>query len=76
MNRLKFYPISNFPTLLLDWRRVIYALGLELLHYLGHVIDWQAYWLGQTWVTLLQLSMILLNIISTCIEELQSSIAK
>jgi 1,4-dihydroxy-2-naphthoate octaprenyltransferase len=35
---------------------VVYALGAGIASYLGVWIDWKAYWLGQAWVTLLQLS--------------------
>lgn len=35
---------------------IVYALGAGIAHYLGVEINWTAYWLGQTWVTLLQLS--------------------
>jgi len=40
---------------------LFYALGAGIAHYLGHAIDWQVYWLGQAWITLLQLSMIFLE---------------
>jgi len=62
MNRLKFSSyIQFFQPLSLIGGGLFYALGAGIAHYLGHAIDWQAYWLGQTWVTLLQLSMILLE---------------
>jgi 1,4-dihydroxy-2-naphthoate octaprenyltransferase len=35
---------------------IVYALGAAIAHYLGAEIDWNAYLLGQAWVTLLQLS--------------------
>jgi 1,4-dihydroxy-2-naphthoate octaprenyltransferase len=35
---------------------VLYALGAGIAHYLGAMIDWQSYILGQVWMTLLQLS--------------------
>jgi len=40
---------------------LLYALGVGIARYLGATIDWQAYWLGQIWVTLLQLSTHYLN---------------
>lgn len=35
---------------------IVYALGAGIARYLGVEIDWNAYLLGQAWVTLLQLS--------------------
>lgn len=35
---------------------LVYALGVGIARYLGTDIDWGAYWLGQVWVSLLQLS--------------------
>jgi 1,4-dihydroxy-2-naphthoate octaprenyltransferase len=35
---------------------VVYALGAGIAHYLGMDINWNAYLLGQIWVTLLQLT--------------------
>ena len=35
---------------------IVYGLGAGIASYLGAEIDWQAYLLGQAWVTLLQLS--------------------
>ncbi len=35
---------------------VLFSLGAGIAHYLGVAIDWRAYWLGQAWVSLLQLS--------------------
>jgi 1,4-dihydroxy-2-naphthoate octaprenyltransferase len=40
---------------------LIYALGVGIAHYLGVVIDWGVYILGQAWVSLLQLSAQYLN---------------
>jgi 1,4-dihydroxy-2-naphthoate octaprenyltransferase len=40
---------------------VLYALGAGIAHYLGINIDWSAYFLGQAWVSLLQLSTTYLN---------------
>jgi 1,4-dihydroxy-2-naphthoate octaprenyltransferase len=39
----------------------LYALGAGVAHYLGVIIDWQTYMLGQIWVSLLQLSTQYLN---------------
>ncbi len=41
---------------------VLYASGVGLLVYLGELIDWSIYWLGQAIVTLLQLSSVYLKI--------------
>jgi 1,4-dihydroxy-2-naphthoate octaprenyltransferase len=38
-----------------------YALGAGIARYLGANIDWGLYWLGQVWVTLLQLSAQYIN---------------
>ena len=35
---------------------LLYALGVGIARYLGTVIDWEVYLLGQAWVTMLQLS--------------------
>ncbi len=40
---------------------LLYALGGGIVHYLGYIIDWPVYWLGQGAVTLLQLSMFMLR---------------
>lgn len=40
---------------------LLYALGVGIARYLGVLIDWQTYLLGQAWVTLLQLSTHFLN---------------
>jgi 1,4-dihydroxy-2-naphthoate octaprenyltransferase len=40
---------------------ILYALGAGIARYLGQEIDWTAYWLGQIWVTLLQLVAQYLN---------------
>lgn len=39
---------------------VIYALGGGIAHYLGAIIRWDLYWLGQLWVSLLQLAVVYL----------------
>lgn len=40
---------------------VVYAAGAGIAHYLGAVIDWNTYILGQLWVSLLQLGTQYLN---------------
>jgi 1,4-dihydroxy-2-naphthoate octaprenyltransferase len=40
---------------------VLYALGVGIAHYLGSTIDWNTYFLGQAWVSLLQLGTQYLN---------------
>jgi 1,4-dihydroxy-2-naphthoate octaprenyltransferase len=40
---------------------LLYALGVGIAHYLGVIIRWDVYLLGQAWVTLLQLSTYCLN---------------
>jgi 1,4-dihydroxy-2-naphthoate polyprenyltransferase len=40
---------------------ILYFLGAGIAHYLGANISWDAYLLGQVWVTLLQLSSIYLD---------------
>lgn len=40
---------------------LLYALGAGIARYLGEPIDWELYWLGQIWVTLIQLSTHYLN---------------
>jgi len=40
---------------------VLYALGAGIARYLGIDINWTVYWLGQAWVSLLQLSTQYLN---------------
>jgi 1,4-dihydroxy-2-naphthoate octaprenyltransferase len=40
---------------------LLYALGVGIAHYLGIPIDWGVYFLGQAWVSLLQLSTHFLN---------------
>jgi len=40
---------------------ILYALGVGITHYLGGIIDWRVYLLGQLWVSLLQLSTQYLN---------------
>jgi 1,4-dihydroxy-2-naphthoate polyprenyltransferase len=40
---------------------VLYGLGAGIAHYLGITVDWNAYFIGQAWVSLLQLSTQFLN---------------
>ena len=40
---------------------LFYGLGAGIAHYLGAAIDWNLYFLGQVWVTLMQLSIHYLN---------------
>jgi 1,4-dihydroxy-2-naphthoate octaprenyltransferase len=40
---------------------LVYALGVGIAHYLGVTIDWNAYLLGQAWVTIMQLGAHYLN---------------
>jgi 1,4-dihydroxy-2-naphthoate octaprenyltransferase len=40
---------------------LLYALGVGIARYLGTQVDWEAYLLGQAWVSLLQLSTHFLN---------------
>lgn len=47
--------------LFLGGAALIYALGAGIARYLGNEIDWGVYFLGQTWVTLVQLSTHYLN---------------
>jgi 1,4-dihydroxy-2-naphthoate octaprenyltransferase len=40
---------------------LFFALGAGIAHYLGAAIEWNLYFLGQAWVTLMQLSIHYLN---------------
>jgi 1,4-dihydroxy-2-naphthoate octaprenyltransferase len=40
---------------------LLFALGGGIARYLGHSIDWGIYFLGQAWVTMMQLSTHFLN---------------
>jgi 1,4-dihydroxy-2-naphthoate octaprenyltransferase len=40
---------------------LVYATGVGVSFYLGQHIDWVVYWLGQAWVTLMQISSHLLK---------------
>lgn len=40
---------------------LVYALGVGISHYLGNQVDWGLYFLGQGWVSLLQLGTHFLN---------------
>jgi 1,4-dihydroxy-2-naphthoate octaprenyltransferase len=53
-NLIKFLRMSR-PLYLLG-AALVYALGAGIANYLGILIDWQAYLIGQVWVTMMQLS--------------------
>jgi 1,4-dihydroxy-2-naphthoate octaprenyltransferase len=53
-NLIKFLRMSR-PLYLLG-AALVYALGAGIANYLGILIDWQAYLIGQVWVTMIQLS--------------------
>lgn len=57
---LRLYLILSRPYFLLGGL-LFYALGVGVAHYLGMVIDWGMYLIGQAWVTTLQLSAHFLN---------------
>jgi 1,4-dihydroxy-2-naphthoate octaprenyltransferase len=59
-NPLRLFIILSRP-LFLAGAALLYALGGGIAHYLGNTIDWGWYFLGQAWVTLLQLSTHYLN---------------
>jgi 1,4-dihydroxy-2-naphthoate polyprenyltransferase len=40
---------------------LLYALGVGIARYLGQSIDWQLYFMGQAWITFMQLSTHFLN---------------
>ncbi len=40
---------------------LLYALGAGISHYLGENLDWSTYWIGQGWVTAMQLATYFLN---------------
>lgn len=40
---------------------LVYALGVGVVKFLGSPIDWGMYWLGQAWITFMQLSTHYLN---------------
>ena len=40
---------------------LVFSLGAAIAHYLGADINWRVYWLGQAWVTLVQISKHFLN---------------
>lgn len=40
---------------------LLYALGAGISHYLGENLDWSTYWIGQGWVTAMQLATHFLN---------------
>ncbi len=59
-NPLRLFIILSRPLFLVG-AALLYALGVGIAHYLGNSIDWGLYFLGQAWVTLLQLSTHYLN---------------
>lgn len=60
MNNLILFLILSRP-LFLFGVMLLYALGVSIANYLGYSINWTIYILGQSWVTLLQLSAQYLN---------------
>ena len=60
MESLRFFVRLARPLFLLGGA-LLYALGVGIARYLGVPIDWGVYWLGQAWVTTLQLSTHFLN---------------
>lgn len=60
MESLRLFIRLSRPLFLIG-AAILYALGVGIAHYLGATINWQVYWLGQGWVTLLQLSTQYLN---------------
>jgi len=60
MQTLRLFIRLSRPLFLLG-AALVYALGVGIAHYLGTNVDWGMYFLGQAWVTLLQLSAQYLN---------------
>jgi 1,4-dihydroxy-2-naphthoate octaprenyltransferase len=60
METLRLFVRLSRPVFLLGGF-LCYALGAGIARYLGVNIDWGLYWLGQAWVTLLQLSAQYIN---------------
>jgi 1,4-dihydroxy-2-naphthoate polyprenyltransferase len=60
MDQLKLFIRLSRPLFLLGGI-LLYALGAGIARYLGTPIDWGLYFLGQFWVTLMQLSTHYLN---------------
>jgi len=58
-NLLLFIRLSR--PLFLFGAALVYALGVGIARYLGVSIDWSSYFLGQAWVTMMQLSAHYLN---------------
>lgn len=56
LQNLRWFIQLSRPLFLLGLM-LVYALGVGIARYLGATINWSAYWLGQAWVTLLQLSV-------------------
>ena len=55
LEKLRWWVLLLRP---LEWlsAALIYALGVGIADYLGFTINWSFYWLGQAWVSLLQIS--------------------
>jgi 1,4-dihydroxy-2-naphthoate octaprenyltransferase len=60
METLRLFVRLSRPVFLLGGA-LCYALGVGIARYLGANIDWGLYWLGQVWVTLLQLGAQYIN---------------
>ncbi|MFM8320260.1 MAG: prenyltransferase, partial [Chloroflexota bacterium] len=60
MEKLRLFIKLTRPLFLLG-PAIGYAMGVGIAYYLGFEINWQAYLLGQAWVTLMQLSTQYLN---------------
>jgi 1,4-dihydroxy-2-naphthoate octaprenyltransferase len=60
MQTLRLFIRLSRPFFLLG-AALVYALGVGIAHYLGVTVDWGMYFLGQAWVTLLQLATHYLN---------------
>ncbi len=60
MNSIRLFIRLSRPLFLVGVA-MLYALGVGIAHYLGGILDWNIYILGQIWVSLLQLGMIYLN---------------
>ncbi len=58
--QIKRYVGMTRPGLLLAGF-IVYAMGAGIAHYLGATINWNIYWLGQAWLTLVQISKHLIN---------------
>ncbi len=60
MQTIKLFIRLSRPIFLLGGI-LFFALGAGIAHYLGAAMDWNLYFLGQAWVTLMQLSIHYLN---------------